>query len=159
MHKIKRFFNKIIRLLQYAPIIWNNEDWDFSYMLDLIEFKLKRMRNCLDEYYTDGTGKRIEVRKQIDKTLNAINKYNNEFDLFPMIDPEEIFNVEMFWKKNQDRNTSSMCYRFKDGKEVPENHEFYSYQSRYIKRQYKWQNAAWRRIFDTIKTHGQYWWD
>ena len=159
MHKIKRLFESIVRLFQYAPIIWGNEDWDYYHLISLIEFKLKRMRNCLDEYYTDGQGKKIEVRKQIDKTLDAINKYYNEFELFPMIDPEELFNVEMFWKKNKGRNTSSMCYKFIGGKEVPEDHEFFKYQTKFITRQYKWQQACWNRIFDTIKNNAQYWWD
>lgn len=159
MYKIKRLFERIIRLFQYIPIILESEDWDYYHLISLIEFKLKRMRNCLDEYYTDGQGKKIEVRKQIDKTLDAINKYNNEFELFPMIDPEELFNVEMFWKKNEDRNTSSTCYKFVGGKEVPQGSEFYLYQSKYIKTQYKWQQACWNRIFNTIRNNGQYWWD
>ena len=159
MHKIKIFFNKIIRLFQYIPIIWKNEDWDYYHLISLIEFKLKRMRNCLDEYYIGGDGKKIEVRKQIDKTLDAINKYNNEFELFPMLDPEELFNVEMFWKRNEDRNTSSMCYKFVGGKEILEDSEFFKYQTKFIKRQYKWQQACWNRIFDTIRDCGQYWWD
>ena len=159
MHKIKRLFNKIIRLFQYIPIIWENEDWDYYHLISLIEFKLKRMRNNLDEYYVDGQGKRIEVRNQIDKTLDAINKYNNEFNLFPMFCPEELFNVERFWKKNKDRSTNLICYRFVGGKEVPEGHRFFKYQKKFIMRQYKWQQACWNRIFNTIRDNAQHWWD
>lgn len=159
MYKMKIFFEKIIKIFKYIVLLWHDEDWDYAYLLYIIEFKLKRMKNNLNEYYIDGHGKRIEVSKQIDKTLGAINKYNNEYELFPMIDPEELYNIEMFWKRNSNRNTSSMCYMFEDGKEVPENHEFFEYKNKYINRIYNWKNAAWNRIFDTIKKHGQYWWD
>lgn len=159
MYKIKILFKKLIRLFKYTPIIWKSEDWDFSYLLQLVEFKLKRMRNSLDEYYICGNGKKIEVRKQIDKTLNAILKYNDDIDMFRMIEPEYLYNVEMFWKKNKDKNTNSMRYRFIDGEEVPENHDFYKYQRKYILRQYIWKQACWNRIWNTIKDNGEYWYD
>lgn|SRR5574344_2581398 len=159
MYKIKRLFNKIIKIFQYIPLLWEDEDWDYSYLLELIKFKLKRMRNNLEEYYIGGNGERIEVRKQIDKTLDAINKYYNSYELFPMADPEELYNVEMFWKKNNDRNTSSICYRFIEGKEVPESHEFFEYQSKYIRRMYKWEQACWNRIWNIIRDNGQKWRD
>lgn len=159
MHKIKRFLGKIIKIFQYMPLLWNDEDWDFQYLLDLIEFKLKRIKKCIRQNDIIVEHEINKIEQGISKTLDAINKYNNELDLFPMLDPEELFNVEMFRKRNNDRNTSSMCYRFVDGKEVPECHEFFKYQSKYITRQYKWQQACWNRIFETIKVNAQSWWD
>ena len=47
MYKIKRFFNKIIRILEFIKLGWRDEDWDYEYMLDLIEFKCKKMRKYL----------------------------------------------------------------------------------------------------------------
>jgi len=159
MHKIKRFLGKIIKIFQYMPLLWNDEDWDFQYLLDLIEFKLKRIKKCIRQNDIIVEHEINEIEQGISKTLDAINKYNNELDLFPMLDPEELFNVERFRKRNNDRNTISMCYRFVDGKEVPECHEFYIYQAKYINRLYKWQQACWKRIWGTIKNDAQKWWD
>ena len=31
MYKIKRFILKIIKIFQYLPILWQDEDYDFEY--------------------------------------------------------------------------------------------------------------------------------
>lgn len=36
------------RLYEYAPILWNDRDWDYAFLLALIRFKLKRLRSCLE---------------------------------------------------------------------------------------------------------------
>lgn len=141
------------------PLLWNDEDWDFQYLLDLIEFKLKRIKKCIRQNNIIVEHGINEIEQGINKTLDAINKYNDDITFFPMLDPEELFNVEMFWKRNNDRNTSSMCYRFIDGKEVPEGHEFFEYQTRYINRLYKRQQACWNRVWNTIRDNAQKWWD
>ena len=159
MYKMKIFFGKIIKIFQYLPLLWKDEDWDFQYLLDLIEFKLKRIKKCIRQNNIIVEHEINEIEQGINKTLDAINKYNDDITFFPMLDPEELFNVEMFWKRNDDRNTSSMCYRFFDGKEVPKDHEFFKYQTKFITRRYYWQQACWNRIFDTMKKNAQKWWD
>jgi len=31
------------RIIDYAPILWNDRDWDYSFLLRLLKFKLSRM--------------------------------------------------------------------------------------------------------------------
>lgn len=42
-----QFFNRAIRTIQYFPIIWKNEDWDYTYIYDLMAYKLKRIEKYL----------------------------------------------------------------------------------------------------------------
>ena len=42
-----RIIRNIIRVIQYIPVIWNNYDWDGGYLLELMLYKLKRMKKCL----------------------------------------------------------------------------------------------------------------
>lgn len=41
--RVRRFLRSLKRLLDYAPVIWKNEDWDYVYLLELMAFKIKRM--------------------------------------------------------------------------------------------------------------------
>jgi len=50
---IKRFFSKLARSLQFAKFGWNNFDWDNYHLLDLIRFKLERMRIALKDGMCD----------------------------------------------------------------------------------------------------------
>lgn len=38
-------FKGLRKTLEYYPILKEDEDWDYGFLLDLIEFKLKRMRD------------------------------------------------------------------------------------------------------------------
>jgi hypothetical protein len=41
---LRAFLRKVKRALAFAVHGWNSYDWDYGYLLDLIEFKLKRMQ-------------------------------------------------------------------------------------------------------------------
>ena len=45
--KIRRPFKRLVRLAQYAPIIWRNEDWDYAWLYELLEYKLRRVEREL----------------------------------------------------------------------------------------------------------------
>lgn len=34
----------VVRLWTYAPLIWEDRDWDYAFLLRMIKFKLKRMQ-------------------------------------------------------------------------------------------------------------------
>ena len=40
---MKKIFRKIKRIIDYVPILWNNEEWDVSSLLNLIDYKVSRM--------------------------------------------------------------------------------------------------------------------
>jgi len=42
-----RGWTKLCRVVAYVPTIWRNEDWDFTFIYELLEFKLKRVDKCL----------------------------------------------------------------------------------------------------------------
>lgn len=43
LYKIKGFFLNIANLFRWAPTIWKDRDWDYSFMLELERKKLKRI--------------------------------------------------------------------------------------------------------------------
>lgn len=46
-YTIKRFFRNLKRSIAFAIIGWNNYDWDYGYLYELILFKLERMQSEL----------------------------------------------------------------------------------------------------------------
>jgi len=63
-----KLFKKIKNLLEYFPIIWNDEDWDYAYMLDIIEYKLKRM----SKYFLEN-GHLVNNEQNAKRCQTAIN--------------------------------------------------------------------------------------
>ena len=41
MYKIKQFFRRIYNLYRWFPIIWKDQDWDHSYIFEILKFKIK----------------------------------------------------------------------------------------------------------------------
>jgi len=76
MYKINKFFKKIKKLFDYIPIIWNDEDWDYFYFLNLMEFKMNRMEDYFRNHgmSTDN----IEVADQIKLSKDIINKIKDD---------------------------------------------------------------------------------
>jgi hypothetical protein len=35
-------------VIRYAPVIWLDQDWDYSYLLRIMEWKLRKMSDCLE---------------------------------------------------------------------------------------------------------------
>ena len=52
--KIKRLFRRTFsnlkNLCRWFPVIWRDKDWDYCYLLDVMEFKLKNM----EDFFLDG---------------------------------------------------------------------------------------------------------
>lgn len=124
IQKVCRFLK---RLIFWLPIIWKQEDWDISYLYDLIEIKLKEIRKCLlkDDIHKDSD---LRVR-EIDICLAYLDRYRNwtNYIEYPIDDiifepasectskivstnshnkarrklvrKYEDFNYEMFWKR------------------------------------------------------------
>ena len=36
------------RVYEYAPILWEDRDWDYAYLLRLMQYKLRRMRPVIE---------------------------------------------------------------------------------------------------------------
>jgi len=42
---IRNIPNNIKMICQWIPVLWNNWDWDYNFLLDIMKFKLQRMSN------------------------------------------------------------------------------------------------------------------
>ena len=71
-YTIKGYFRKTIKILQYIPILWIDEDWDYGYILSLLRYKLDRTRKNFrkNKNHTDYE----ECSSQIDVVIYAIDR-------------------------------------------------------------------------------------
>lgn len=58
MYKIKQFFKRIYNLIRWAPIIWQDEDWDDFYIFEILKFKLKNQAKYIGGKNRHTTAKR-----------------------------------------------------------------------------------------------------
>ena len=74
---IRRIGRFILRLIRWIPILWNQEEWDFSYIYDMIEMKMKELRKEISEdtWHTEDCVK--EELQQIDECLDHLDKHRN----------------------------------------------------------------------------------
>lgn len=75
LYRIKGHIENIKRVFAFIPIIYKTPDWDWEYLVQLIIFKLRRMRKCILD---NGT---IEDSKVIhDEILTCENKLQEVLD-------------------------------------------------------------------------------
>lgn len=97
-----RLIRFLKRLIRWLPVLWKQEEWDYSYLYDLIEFKLKELKQALekDKLHKDSN----EYAKQILDCLTYLDKYRNwdKYLDFPenccMINNNELAYIEDFVK-------------------------------------------------------------
>ena len=89
---IASFFRKcgrfIKRLFRWLPVLWNQEDWDYEYIYDLLEVKMKELRKDMSkDYWHDQKSVQRGIR-QIDICLKRLDMWRNWTDYYkyPMDD-------------------------------------------------------------------------
>jgi hypothetical protein len=95
-----RVWESIKQLIAWFPIIWETRDWDRDYLLEMMEFKMKRMYDALTG--SDAMGIQEEddmlALKRCVAILNLLqnegwqeSSYGEHYAKFPMKTLEEMF--------------------------------------------------------------------
>ena len=74
---IRYFFEKVVGTFVYARFIWKNNafrEWDYAYLYDIIEFKLRRMAKQLRA--DDFVANHEQTYNEIMSTLKHLENYN-----------------------------------------------------------------------------------
>jgi hypothetical protein len=99
INKIKHLFYWIVKTAQYSKVLWNDYDWDYSYMLKLLRYKLVRMEKNIRFYsYAESN---LRTAKQIKYAIFLIDRYNGNYtanDFRLLTQKESIF----FMKKKDE---------------------------------------------------------
>ena len=85
LRKIGRF---LLREIRWIPVLWNQEDWDYEYMYDLLEMKMRELRKDMSkDYWHDQTYVQRGI-KQINICLARLDRWRNwpKYYDYPMND-------------------------------------------------------------------------
>ena len=61
LRPVRRFHRFAFRLLAYLPVIWRDEDWDYSYLLQLLQFKISRLRRSMVHVEAPNQVRRMRI--------------------------------------------------------------------------------------------------
>jgi len=109
--KIRRFFydiksfpirsrESIKQLVAWFPIIWETRDWDYGYLLEIMEFKMNRMYDALtsDKAWGEIDVEYMWALKRCANILNMLQEdrweepaFEDHYEKFPMKSLEEMF--------------------------------------------------------------------
>ena len=72
---LRKFGRFIIREIKWIPILWKQEDWDYEYIYELMEVKMKELRECLrqDDMHVDSD----KYARQISICLAYMDRFRN----------------------------------------------------------------------------------
>ena len=138
--RVKRFFD-------YAPLIWKDEDYDWSYIMYMLKYKIKRTREHIDEHkifegYEYKVSEMLEAEQMIERILKQ-DWLSDEFDAHMKKYPtkwQEKENGDMFVESTHDK---------------PEGAEFRAINER----RRVLEKADWDRLGYLISNCLQGWWD
>lgn len=85
MHIISAFFRRIKRrfkrIKSWLPILWNDEEWDYTYLFRIMRFKISRMRKEIEKNGRHvGYEKQVEEMKIAEFVLNRLAEHDFYFD-------------------------------------------------------------------------------
>ena len=104
LRRVGRF---ILRLFRWIPVLWNQEEWDYEYVYDLLEQKMHDLRNNMTKDIWHDQKEVQKGIKQIDICLMRLNRWRNWacFYDYPMDEAAcksaiefEQKNYDKFWK-------------------------------------------------------------
>ena len=100
LRRIGRF---ILREIRWAPVLWNQEEWDYAYAYDLIIMKMKELRkNMSKDYWHDQKEVQRSI-KQIDICLERFDRYINWPDHYD-------YPMEDIYSEPTEDGCYKMCY-------------------------------------------------
>lgn len=151
LYKVKRFFKKIQKIFEYLPVLWKDEDWDFDYLLTLIEFKAKRIAKCIREDNIIITEEQVKITAQVNEMCEHLANYRDISRLVKQ--PFEVINE---FVKNDDGTTSFISLR-KDTMSwsSDDEREWHAYVKETLKRE----KEEWHNFCHTLEEYAQGWWD
>lgn len=121
MKKIKRFFQNILRVIEWAPVIWKDRDWDYAFVDDILLYKYKRLYKQLqkDSKFVHYEKRQLQSLRILIKLLERVTK---EFFYDDLLGGQKKFTVGVNYRHVLKEDTNGffvMSWEYlKDGKWV-----------------------------------------
>lgn len=157
IYKIKNFFRRIKNAIDFARIGFNDVDYDYCSLFDLLEFKFKRMDKFVKN---NAMGICLKRNETISLCVNLLERINKD----------EVYDVnykkhEKKWGKRETyfvpytEHTSIMKDRREDRMSAEQTKKMHKECLEAIARDEKHKQQDIDLLFDTMKKYCLFWWD
>jgi hypothetical protein len=107
--RFKRFLKKIFKVVDAIKLSWKDEDWSWYCILQLLENKLIKTKECIRENSLACEEHILMVEEQIDEALVYLRNYMNADDVFNEVaDPWEIYDIGLEFEPLEDGNSKGI---------------------------------------------------
>lgn len=139
---------RVKRFIDYAPLIWNDEDYDRDFILIMLQYKIKRTRIHIAEHdLFESTEEKVAQMKEVEDIIGRLVRglyLEEESDAFHKKHPIKPM------KQDIDGNWYSESTHDK-----PEGAKWRALS----KRMRKMEEDDWKRLGEIISTQLNGWWD
>ena len=118
---LRRAGRFILRLIRWIPVLWNQEDWDYEYIYDLLEMKMKELRKDMSkDYWHDQKCiqkglKQIEIcLKRLDRWRNWPDYYDYPMDDIVHVPTDKGYKVEYTSEENEKQRLGAITFEQKN---------------------------------------------
>lgn len=143
------FYENCERMVQWFPILWKDRNWDDSYILNILQHKIRFTREVVSEhgYYVDSRkyARQMKVAELLLERLQDSNKYvekdwEDHFKLYPRRIYLNNSNEDISFPAQDDKQYSKNVRRMMDKEEYMWNQDF-KYLCEYMRKHLrKWNN-------------------
>lgn len=159
VRKVRWLYRYVVKVSQYAWFLKDDYDWDYSYIYNLLQYKIKRTRTYIEKYglHLDAS-EQINDMKRAEELLEKLCNDDFSKDLYKEHESKwgkmkseftPINNSEAFSWHISYENVKS-----KEDKEL----EYKEYRDISIAHEERKQKAK-DELFDLLKNKIEYWWD
>lgn len=163
--RIKRFFYKIKRVIDFLPIIWKGYDFDYYSSIELFKYQLKRIA----KYLESNKAQTLEAKTNAAKIWTAVELmekvYNEDYAMEYMDDIERLYGKSYygFVELDEKDENGDPYYTMKISNElaVDEQHqkEIDEVRHQMFLRSKDKQKRAHKLLWSYIEHNIQNWWD
>jgi hypothetical protein len=162
-YPFRDFYRRIRNVFRWLPTIWNDRDWDDSYITEILIKKLEFTR----DFYLSGKSYKLNSNETAEEIQEAINMLHKTRDSWEFYEEPAIDKLDEKWGKTtfefiplEDRPDVSEMVSKTEKVETPEDEEQFSKEFREMnlktrKEYMKDKRKAYRYIADHIDG----WWD
>ena len=157
---MKTILRKCRRLLRYIPVLWNSNDWDYSYAVDLFTMKLEDLADFLESSKAYGSSSRSDASR-IRTVVKLLKKVYEDDYLYEFISKFEQLYGEgsldiKFIQNKQNPEYKKMVYKFEEYENA---RELLEAKRDLFKKACHRQKRAHKLAWDLVEHNIQRWWD
>ena len=158
MFKIKIFLRKLLRLVDYIPVIWNSGDYDYGYSIDIFRYQLERTAN-----YLESTGHLENSKVLVSQIRTAIDLIDKSYRGGYIEEAEEQFErqygkCDIQFHDYGDENFEMTMY-WENAEDDEHNNQINEYYRAHIGAAYEKADRDKVKVWNYIHKNIETWWD